>query len=174
MGPAARGAGVPVLVDPKGKDFARYAGATLLTPNRAEAEEFLGYGLKTEEALQRGLDDAGGGRGRVELKSAVDLPGVAIDGETLHHLLMADLFAALENLPGGERVRVVAQPSPDGVAFVLEVPGEATPDRPALKLTGRALTHALAAAILGKRGGGVAVSEYAAGLRVCFSVPTAG
>jgi hypothetical protein len=105
----------------------------------------------------------------VELKSALDLPGVAIDGEILHHLLMADLFAALESLPGGERVRVLAEPSPDGVAFVLEVPGEATPDAPALKLTGRALTHALAAEILGKRGGGVAVS----GSRVCYSVPVA-
>jgi hypothetical protein len=119
------------------------------------------------EALQRGLDGVEGARVRVELKSAVDLPGVAIDGETLRHLLMADLFAALEDLPGGERVRVVAQPSADGVAFVLEAPGEATPDAPALKLTGRALTRALAAAILGRRGGSVAVS----GLRVCFCVP---
>jgi len=127
--------------------------------------------LELLEALQRGLDDVGGARVRVELKSAVDLPGVAIDGETLHHLLMADLFAALENLPGGERVRVAAEPSPDGVAFVLEVPGEATPDAPARKLTGRALTQALAAAILGKRGGSVAVTGYGAGLRVCFSVP---
>jgi len=123
--------------------------------------------LELLEALQRGLDDAGGARVRVELKSAVDLPGVAIDGETLHHLLMADLFAVLENLPGGERVRVAAEPTANGVAFVIEVPGQATPDAPARKLTGRALTHALAAEILGKRGGGVAVG----GLRACFSVP---
>ena len=33
---AARAAGKPVLVDPKGRDFARYAGATVITPNRAE------------------------------------------------------------------------------------------------------------------------------------------
>ena len=32
----ARAAGKPVLVDPKGDDYARYRGATLLTPNRAE------------------------------------------------------------------------------------------------------------------------------------------
>ena len=30
--------GIPVLVDPKGTDFTRYGGATLLTPNRKEAE----------------------------------------------------------------------------------------------------------------------------------------
>jgi D-beta-D-heptose 7-phosphate kinase/D-beta-D-heptose 1-phosphate adenosyltransferase len=39
---AARAEGKPVLVDPKGRDFSRYRGATLLTPNRAELEEVLG------------------------------------------------------------------------------------------------------------------------------------
>ncbi len=39
---AARAAGKPVLVDPKGDDYARYAGATLLTPNRAELREVVG------------------------------------------------------------------------------------------------------------------------------------
>ncbi len=42
---SARAAGVPVLVDPKGSDYSRYAGATLLTPNRKEAEEALGRRL---------------------------------------------------------------------------------------------------------------------------------
>ena len=32
----------PVLVDPKGDDYTRYAGATLLTPNRAELREVVG------------------------------------------------------------------------------------------------------------------------------------
>ncbi len=32
----ARAAGKPVLVDPKGSDFSRYAGATAITPNRQE------------------------------------------------------------------------------------------------------------------------------------------
>jgi rfaE bifunctional protein kinase chain/domain len=38
----ARNAGRPVLVDPKGDDYSRYAGATLLTPNRAELREVVG------------------------------------------------------------------------------------------------------------------------------------
>lgn len=38
----ARAAGRPVLVDPKGDDYARYAGATLVTPNRAELREVIG------------------------------------------------------------------------------------------------------------------------------------
>ncbi|MFO0984214.1 MAG: D-glycero-beta-D-manno-heptose-7-phosphate kinase [Planctomycetota bacterium] len=33
------GSGATVLVDPKGKDYARYRGATLITPNKKEAEE---------------------------------------------------------------------------------------------------------------------------------------
>ncbi|MFP4616482.1 MAG: bifunctional D-glycero-beta-D-manno-heptose-7-phosphate kinase/D-glycero-beta-D-manno-heptose 1-phosphate adenylyltransferase HldE [Thiohalorhabdus sp.] len=39
---AAREAGKPVLVDPKGTDFARYRGATAITPNRGEFEAVVG------------------------------------------------------------------------------------------------------------------------------------
>ncbi len=38
----ARAAGRPVLVDPKGNDYARYAGASVLTPNRAELQQVVG------------------------------------------------------------------------------------------------------------------------------------
>lgn len=38
----ARRAGKPVLVDPKGSDYARYAGATVITPNRAELIQVIG------------------------------------------------------------------------------------------------------------------------------------
>ena len=38
----ARAAGKPVLVDPKGSDFSRYAGATAITPNRAELAQVVG------------------------------------------------------------------------------------------------------------------------------------
>lgn len=39
---AAREADKPVLVDPKGDDYARYRGATLLTPNRSELRQVTG------------------------------------------------------------------------------------------------------------------------------------
>lgn len=39
---AAKEAGRPVLVDPKGADFARYRGADLITPNRGEFERVVG------------------------------------------------------------------------------------------------------------------------------------
>ncbi|MHB1358085.1 MAG: D-glycero-beta-D-manno-heptose-7-phosphate kinase [Rhodocyclaceae bacterium] len=38
----AREHGKPVLVDPKGDDYARYAGASIITPNRAELREVVG------------------------------------------------------------------------------------------------------------------------------------
>ncbi len=38
----ARAAGKPVLVDPKGDDYDRYRGATVLTPNRAELRQVVG------------------------------------------------------------------------------------------------------------------------------------
>ncbi len=47
---SARAAGKPVLVDPKGEDYQRYSGATLLTPNRSEFREVAGS-WKTEAEL---------------------------------------------------------------------------------------------------------------------------
>jgi rfaE bifunctional protein kinase chain/domain len=38
----ARAAGKPVLVDPKGSDYRRYAGASVITPNRAELAQVAG------------------------------------------------------------------------------------------------------------------------------------
>jgi D-glycero-beta-D-manno-heptose-7-phosphate kinase len=48
----ARRHGKPVLVDPKGWDYARYRGATLLTPNRGEFREVAGR-WSDEADLQR-------------------------------------------------------------------------------------------------------------------------
>lgn len=39
---AARALGRPVLVDPKGSDYERYRGATVITPNRAELAQVIG------------------------------------------------------------------------------------------------------------------------------------
>ncbi len=47
---AAKEAGKQVIIDPKGNDFSRYAGATLITPNRAELEAVKGK-ADTEEVL---------------------------------------------------------------------------------------------------------------------------
>ena len=49
----ARRRGVPVLVDPKGRDFTRYRGATLLTPNQTELEAVVGPCATDDELVQR-------------------------------------------------------------------------------------------------------------------------
>ncbi len=48
----ARKAGIPVLIDPKGDDYSRYRGATLITPNRAELAMVVGN-WHSEEELRR-------------------------------------------------------------------------------------------------------------------------
>jgi D-beta-D-heptose 7-phosphate kinase/D-beta-D-heptose 1-phosphate adenosyltransferase len=50
---AARPGNIPVLVDPKGTDFARYQGATMLTPNRKEAEAASGITIQNDDSLAR-------------------------------------------------------------------------------------------------------------------------
>ena len=52
----ANKAGKRVLVDPKGDDYARYAGASLLTPNRSELREVVGKW--TDEADLKAKADA--------------------------------------------------------------------------------------------------------------------
>ncbi|WP_299019406.1 bifunctional D-glycero-beta-D-manno-heptose-7-phosphate kinase/D-glycero-beta-D-manno-heptose 1-phosphate adenylyltransferase HldE [uncultured Photobacterium sp.] len=51
----ARKFGVPVMVDPKGTDFDRYRGATLLTPNLSEFESVVGRVKTDEELVEKGL-----------------------------------------------------------------------------------------------------------------------
>lgn len=51
---AARAAGKPVVVDPKGTDFAKYAGATVITPNMSEFEAVVGHCHSDEEIVTRG------------------------------------------------------------------------------------------------------------------------
>jgi len=55
-----RDAGIPVLVDPKGKDFSKYRGASLLTPNQAEFEAVVGICETNDELVRHGrqmIDD---------------------------------------------------------------------------------------------------------------------
>ncbi|MFC3396548.1 bifunctional D-glycero-beta-D-manno-heptose-7-phosphate kinase/D-glycero-beta-D-manno-heptose 1-phosphate adenylyltransferase HldE [Brenneria rubrifaciens] len=51
----AKAAGVAVLIDPKGTDFSRYRGATLLTPNLSEFEAVAGRCKSEDEVVSRGM-----------------------------------------------------------------------------------------------------------------------
>lgn len=65
---AARAARIPVLVDPKGSDFDRYRGATLLTPNLQELEAVVGRCESEHELVARGE----------QLMQALDLEGLLV------------------------------------------------------------------------------------------------
>ncbi len=47
----ARAHQVPVVVDPKGKDYSKYAGATILTPNLGELRAATGRACRTHEEI---------------------------------------------------------------------------------------------------------------------------
>ena len=46
---AARDAGIPILIDPKGSNYDRYSGATIITPNRSELAQVVGCWASEEE-----------------------------------------------------------------------------------------------------------------------------
>ncbi|MBI3513010.1 MAG: D-glycero-beta-D-manno-heptose 1-phosphate adenylyltransferase, partial [Proteobacteria bacterium] len=48
---AARARGAQIVIDPKGRDYARYAGASLLTPNRRELLEATGLPTGTDDEV---------------------------------------------------------------------------------------------------------------------------
>lgn len=51
----ARAANIPVLIDPKGSDFQRYRGATLLTPNLSEFEMVVGKCHNEQQLVEKGM-----------------------------------------------------------------------------------------------------------------------
>jgi len=63
-----RSAGLPILVDPKGRDFDRYKGATLLTPNRKELAVALAKELPDEATLCRESEQL---RQRLDLEALI-------------------------------------------------------------------------------------------------------
>lgn len=47
---AAKAKGVPVVVDPKGSDYRKYRGATVITPNTNELDVAVGFSTKNDDA----------------------------------------------------------------------------------------------------------------------------
>lgn len=52
----ARDAGKPVIVDPKGDDYSRYKGASLITPNTREFETVVGKTSSEKEFSQKAIE----------------------------------------------------------------------------------------------------------------------
>ena len=51
----ARKRGKPIVIDPKGTDFQKYMGATIITPNLAEFESVVGASKNEQELVDKGL-----------------------------------------------------------------------------------------------------------------------
>lgn len=84
---AARAAGLPVVVDPKGGDYARYRGASLVTPNRAELEAASGLGAVGDRAVEaacRALIERCGLDGVLATRSEEGMTLVERDGAVRH------------------------------------------------------------------------------------------
>jgi D-glycero-beta-D-manno-heptose-7-phosphate kinase len=64
----ARAAGKPVLADPKGEDYERYRGATLITPNRSEFRQVVGKWSSEEQFIEKAQ----------KLRQDLDLEGLLV------------------------------------------------------------------------------------------------
>ena len=90
---AARERGIPVIIDPKGEQYHKYRGATVLTPNRSEFEAVVGHCGSEAELVRRGR----------QLLSDLELAALLITrGEQGMTLLQADQEEAL-HLPARAR-----------------------------------------------------------------------
>lgn len=78
----AKALGIPVLVDPKGRDFHRYAGATLITPNRAELAGATGVVLDDQAGLLRAAVQMRADLGLAVLVLTLSEQGLALIDET--------------------------------------------------------------------------------------------
>jgi D-beta-D-heptose 7-phosphate kinase/D-beta-D-heptose 1-phosphate adenosyltransferase len=89
---AARAAGKRVLVDPKGSDFKKYTGATLLTPNKHELRLACGQDCSSDEQVVAGARyflDAGVCASLVVTRGEEGMSVVQSGGEVTHIRTMA-------------------------------------------------------------------------------------
>lgn len=83
----ARSRHIPVLVDPKGTDYSRYRGATVLTPNRKEAEAAAGLAIHDDVTLGRAAETIMGKVGLDNLLITRSEAGMSLfsgSGRTVH------------------------------------------------------------------------------------------
>jgi D-beta-D-heptose 7-phosphate kinase/D-beta-D-heptose 1-phosphate adenosyltransferase len=85
---AAHAAGIPLVVDPKGRDFSRYAGATIITPNVLELEVAAGVATHNDtdaiDAAARSLMPGLKGTQILVTRGARGMTLLAPDAEPLH------------------------------------------------------------------------------------------
>ena len=83
---AAHAAGRRVVVDPKGRDYARYAGADIVTPNRAELAEATGMPVESEDAILAAMRALQARHGFASVLVTRSEDGMSLlQGERVHH-----------------------------------------------------------------------------------------
>ena len=83
----AERAGVPLVVDPKGRDFSRYRGVTVLTPNQRELAEATGLPVDDDDAVvhaARAALKVSGARAVVATRGKRGLTAVPDEGSPVH------------------------------------------------------------------------------------------
>ncbi len=83
----ARDLGVAVIVDPKGRDYSRYAGATLITPNRRELHDATGLPVNDDASIidaARYIMDRDGVENVLVTRSREGMTLVEGNGEVTH------------------------------------------------------------------------------------------
>lgn len=84
---AAKAKSIPVIVDPKGRDYGRYRGATLLTPNRKELIEATAMAADSDDAVVaacRHLMDTAGVGGVLATRSQEGMSLITRDTDPVH------------------------------------------------------------------------------------------
>ena len=142
---AANAAGKPVVVDPKGRDYSIYRGATLITPNRQELADATHTAAQTDEQIAAAADGL-----REELDAEAVLVTRSEDGMTL----VTDTGAV--HVPAYPvRVRDVSGAGDTVVAVLAAMLALGTDFESAMRAA-----NAAAAVVVGKRGtASVSVAE---------------
>ena len=128
--------------------------------------------IEVLDGVQRGIEESCDERVTIDLESAARLPMAVIDPEPLHHILLTLIYRALEESEPAGKVAVSAFAHAESVVFTVDDESKFE-DVAGGALTGRALLHAVAEAILRPRRGQIAIRSLGAGNRVELTVPAA-
>jgi nitrogen-specific signal transduction histidine kinase len=128
-------------------------------------------------ALQLALDEKGVWGVALEIEAEPQLPEVKVDPEILHHMLLTQVYEAVEAVRPRGTIRVSACRGASSLLFAIEDEGcddDTLPGWRELQRRGRPLACAVAAHILGKLGGALSVTHEKGINRVAFELPRCG
>ena len=126
--------------------------------------------IEVLDGVQRGIEESCDERVTIDLESAARLPMAVIDPEPLHHILLTLIYRALEESEPAGKVVVSAFAHAESIVFSVDDESKFE-DVAGGALTGRALLHAVADAILRPRQGQIAIRSLGVGNRVELTVP---